>query len=449
MKEFLEKIFVAMNAAGISYVVLRNYESLPDIIIGEDIDLLVSRKDAARLNSILREKGFLIVPDILPHNFALFFDKKHGKLIKFDIVDRLAFGEKMILPFPACYEQQVLSRKLIHEGFCIPSVEDEIILLLLHCIGDKGFFKSAYKKRLQKLVSGELDTGYLSKCLSEIFGQTTSKNVVPWINKGEFENLVKLNRRVETYLLGRLSLESLLLALKILNQRVVLKLLGRRGLSIALLGPDGSGKSTLAEKIRDTQIFKTVSVYMGREQFVIPTRRILKCILGALKKDKRKKNGKKCSGGQHETLIPVKGACRDMVDVVRFVHDLMDLYVRYFLYNYLNRRKGFLVINDRYIYDMLLGGEKIRRLKLFGWVILRLFPAPDFVFLLDTPAKTMYARKGEHSVEYLDAMKTHYATLSTMVQNCYVIPTNRKADKSANEIIAHIWKEYYSNCAIH
>ncbi len=448
MKEFLEKIFVAMNAAGISYVVLRNYESLPDTIIGEDIDLLVSRKDAARLNSILREKGFLIVPDIFPHNFALFFDKNHGKLIKFDIVDRLAFGKKIILPFPARYEQQVLSRKLIHEEFRIPSVEDEIILLILHCIGDKGFFKSTYKERLQELVSGELDTGYLSKCLAELFGQTTSKNVVLWIMKGEFENLVKLNRRVETYLLGRLSLEGLLLALKILNQRVVLKLFGRRGLSIALLGPDGSGKSTLAQKIRDRKIFKTVSVYMGRDQFIIPTRRIFKHILGALKKDKRE-NGKMSTASQHETLIPVKGACRDIVDVVRFFHDLIDFYVRYFLYNFLNCRKGFLVVNDRYVYDMLLGGEKIQKLKLFWWVIISLFPTPDFVFLLDVPAKKMYARKGEHTIESLDAMKTHYATLSTMVKNCYVIPTNRKADKSANEIIAHIWKEYYSNCAIH
>lgn len=446
MKNLLEKVFASINSAGIEYVIVRNYESLPDAIIDGDIDLLVSREDAERLRSILREMGFLIIPDLFPHTFALFFDETNGELIKFDIMDSLAFGQKMIMPFPGDYEKRVLDKRVLHGEFYIPSAEDEIILLLLHCVKDKGFFEPAYKEKLRKLAGCELDTEYVDGFFVNVFGQKLSENILPWIRRGKFERLAGLQTRVSMFLFKSLTMKSLLMSLTIVNQRVARKLLGRRGLRIALMGPDGSGKTTLARTIRDRRIFNTVCVYMGRDQFIIPTRRIFKYMLDRIKK-KKGTNGTATAESRSEGLIQAKGIWRDGVDVVRFFHDLIDFYLRYFLYNYLHCRKGFLVINDRYIYDMLLGGEKVQRLWFFRWIIISLFPAPDFVFLLDAPAEKMHARKGEHSTAFLNAMKKKYAALSKIIEKCFVIRTSENAEESAHEIIAHIWKDYYRNLA--
>ena len=442
MKNILDKIFTLFNAAGLEYVILRNYESLPDRMIGGDIDLLVSSKDAQRLRSILNSMNFLIVPDIYPHTFALFFDETQGQLIKFDIVDHLAFGTKLIVPFPEYYKQTVLARKIRYKAFYVPSPEDEMILLFLHCLGDRGIFDPDYMKRLQGFVARELDIRYLTEFFDRTFVRTASHNIISWISKGRFDQLIKLRRRLAVYLARQLNRESLFVAITILRQRIARRVLDRRGLRIALIGPDGSGKTTLARNIKDRGIFKTKYVYMGRDQFVIPTRRILKFINNDLQK-----NGVGTDASQPPALLPTEGKVRDIIDVGRFFHDLIDFYIRYFLHNYLYCRRGFLVINDRYVYDMMVNGEKIQRVRFFRWIISSLFPSPDFMFLLDAPAERMYARKGEHSVAILEAMKTRYAGLSTMQGRCYVIRTGRNADDSVHEIIGYIWRDYYRNLA--
>jgi thymidylate kinase len=440
MKNILEKVFESVNNAGLEYVILRKYDSLPDGMGDGDIDVLVSFKDVQRLRSILTGMNFLIVSDIYPHTFAFFFDETQGELIKFDIVDRFAFGTKLIAPFPKCYEQTVLGRRIRNKAFYVPSPEDEMILLFLHCLGDRGFFDPDYKERLQGLVARELDTRYMIKLLDRIFGRRKSHNVLPWIRKGRFDQLIKLRRQLGVYLARQLNRKGLLAVITILKQRGARRILGRRGLRIALMGPDGSGKTTLARNIKDRGIFNTKYVYMGRDQFVIPTRRILKFIGNDLRK-----NSEGSVASQPSALFPTEGRIRDIIDVGRFLHDLIDFYVRYFLRNYLYYRKGFLVVNDRYIYDMLTGGEKLVQLPVVRQIFSRLVPAPDRMFFLDAPSTEMYARKSEHSVEVLDAMRRRYSSLSRMMRNCQSIQTGKNADEVANSIIAYIWKEYYCN----
>jgi thymidylate kinase len=444
MREILEKVFASINGAGIRYVILRNYDLLPDEIIGGDIDLLVSPHDTKALKSILEEMGFLVIPDIFPHAFALFYNVKTGSLVKLDIIDRLVFGKRISISFPGEYEELVLKRRIFSKSIYIPSPEDEMLLLFLHCLGDKGFIQPSYREKLQKLISFPLNTGYFECFLSSVFGQEVSQKVAGQIMEKRYIDVIKLRHRLIIYLIGKFNIRNFFVLLKILKQKFKRKILGRKGLRIALVGPDGSGKTTIAQKIKDRQIFNVKTVYMGQNNFMLPTRQLF---LGILKR--RGKSGifenRELLSSEREGIFSVKGKSRNVIDLFRFFHDLMDLCLRYFFYNYLYCRKGFMVINDRYVYDMLVGEEKIQKIPLVRWMILSLFPSPDFLFCLDVPVEKMYARKNEHSLEILQKMKINYINLCASLKNSQVIRNDTDADETVNIIISYVWKEYFSN----
>ncbi len=443
----LTEIFTALNKNGIRYVILRSYEGLPEVPPGDDIDLLVSHADTLKVHNTMRQLGFFIVPDIFPHVFAYYFEKSSGIFLKFDIIDRLAFGHHLIVPFPFFYAQEVLERRIPCQDFFIPSPADELLLLCLHGTIDKLSFKPAYQEKILVLIkSAALDKACLTTLLDKVFGSSAGKTLFSHILRGDFQSLLAMHRRLKMSLLKKITLSGVTTILKILRQKASRRILGRKGLRIALLGPDGSGKSTLARLIAEKRIFNTTFVYMGRDQFVIPTRRLVKYFRGLLRGGPAG-DPKPRKPSQLETLIPVQGRWRDILDVFRLVHDLADFYLRYFLSDFLPCRKGFLVINDRYIYDMLSGGEKIQRLRLVQWLIMELFPAPDLVFILEAPAQTMFARKGEHSVAELNAMKQNFAELHQELGNSHLIQTDKGPDESANQIISQIWKKYFLNLA--
>lgn len=444
MREVLKKVFASINGAGIHYLVLRNYDLLPDEIIRGDIDLLVSPHDAKALQSILKDMGFLVIPDIFPHVFALFYNVKSGFLVKLDIIDRFVFGRRISISFPGEYEELVLKRRIFSKGIYIPSPEDEVFLLLLHCLGDKGFIQPSYREKLQKLISFSLDTGYLECFLSRVFGQEVSQRVLRRISEKCYIDVIRLRHQLIIYLIGKLNVQNFFVLLKILKQKFTRKILGRKGLKIALLGPDGSGKTTIAQRIRDRRIFDVKTVYMGQNNFLLPTRRLLFGILKKMGKSRIFENRELLSSSQ-EGMFSVKGKSRNVIVPFRFFLDLMDLYLRYFFYDYLYCRKGFMVINDRYVYDMLVGEEKIQKLPLVRWMILSLFPSPDFLFCLDAPVEKMYARKNEHSLEILQKMKINYINLCAFLKNSQVIRNDTDADETVNIIISYIWKEYFSN----
>lgn len=446
MSQLLTKIFAKMNNSGINYVVLRNYEEMPEVLSDGDIDILVSREDSNRLEDLLQNFGFLIVSDLFPHRFALFFDEAINEFIKFDIVDRLAFGKNLIMEFPSFFEQQILKNKIRYKDFFIPVPSDEFLLLFLHCVGDRKHFTTQYQKKLQGLLTDAFEQSGLVRLLDKVFGGAASGLIFSLVRQGNFTQLCSLHTKLRSFLLRNLTPIHLFYALKILKQRISRRILGRRGLRVALMGPDGSGKSTLASIIQEKDFFNSSFVYMGRDQFVIPTRRIIKRIRRMLGKDNNKGDDHSASS-QIETLIHVQGGYRDILDVFRFFHDLADFYCRYFLYNFLQCRKGFLVINDRYLYDMLSGAEKVQKMRFFQWMIMNFFPRPDYIFLLDAPASKMYARKGEHSIEVLDTMKVNFANLQEQLHNCYSISTDRPPEESASEIIGHVWRDYFSNLA--
>jgi thymidylate kinase len=107
------------------------------------------------------------------------------------------------------------------------------------------------------------------------------------------------------------------------------------------------------------------------------------------------------------------------------------------------RRRGRLVVFDRYTYDALLapGGERLRARVSYA-LIRRTCPAPDLVVVLDVPAVTMYARKGELGVARLEDFRRRYLAMRQRLPNMAVVDASQPAADVQRAVTARLWRRY-------
>jgi hypothetical protein len=92
-----------------------------------------------------------------------------------------------------------------------------------------------------------------------------------------------------------------------------------------------------------------------------------------------------------------------------------------------HRRRGRLVVFDRYGYDALVAqadDRMSRKRAIRRAVIGRLAPHPDVVLVLDAPADRIHARKAEHDLEEIERRRVGYRRLAV-----------RLASKTTTELI--------------
>jgi thymidylate kinase len=141
---------------------------------------------------------------------------------------------------------------------------------------------------------------------------------------------------------------------------------GRRGLLVAVLGPDGAGKSTLLKRLGNDWAWPHQRVYFGLWPDVRRQRRVA------------------------SALWPVRRPFRAM---------------RRYAVGLLASCRGRLVLFDRYVYDAAVPpqGRHLTLKRIYFQVLLRCAPAPDLVILLEAPGEVLFARKGEMDPVTLDA----------------------------------------------
>ena len=102
-----------------------------------------------------------------------------------------------------------------------------------------------------------------------------------------------------------------------------------------------------------------------------------------------------------------------------------------------------MVIFDRFVYDSWLNPKpsslmsRLRRALLeSGW------PTPDLVILLDAPGEILYARKQEHSPEWLEDQRQRYRRLAPRVPQMKIVDGTRPEIEVRHEVTQLIWQHY-------
>jgi thymidylate kinase len=178
----------------------------------------------------------------------------------------------------------------------------------------------------------------------------------------------------------------------------------RRGMCIALLGPDGAGKTTLARSLAGALPVHVRYVYSGLWQ--------------------RKQRRSRLEG--------VRGGPR-LQRLLRVAR--IGMVTRWY------RRHGHLVVLDRTPHEVQLRGSGLNG-RLNTLAVRLLVPIPDLVILLDAPPEVLFARKGEHSVEVLDGLRRSYRTMLEQFPAHATVDARADAEtvrRQAIEVIRQHW----------
>jgi thymidylate kinase len=181
---------------------------------------------------------------------------------------------------------------------------------------------------------------------------------------------------------------------------------------ITFSGLDGSGKSTLAECLRESLEKRDKRVAVFHLYYDVG---LLACARAVVKR---------IGGGGGKQSVPetkrshapreaksrgarLKSALAWNKSLRLCVYPLdLAIFLCYRLY--IEKVKGRVLIMDRYFYDTLVDVSDGRRRRRGVRLLSRLTPQPTVPVLVDISPEEAFARKGEHSVDYLSRRRLSY-----------------------------------------
>lgn len=211
--------------------------------------------------------------------------------------------------------------------------------------------------------------------------------------------------------------------------------LGHRieGVVVALVGTDGSGKSTVAQDVAgelEGLGLATTGAYFGMARGNLPGVGLARKLLGVPE-----------SGGEKVETDSTPGPPTDHAMVRKLA---AWFYAVEYGWRYLStvagpRRRGEVVICDRYVYDLRESPWPGSPAAAFAeWLV----PRPDILVLPDAPAEVIHARKPERSLAEQAAQQQGLRDLLAQAPARFanlVIDTSGATDKPEREVVRAVY----------
>lgn len=407
----LENVFKELDNNNVCWMIMRNYEGLPEVNTSKDIDIAIPRRDWKRARDIiydvLRKRGFQKVlftrfQSILCHTFYQF---KNGEIIalKIDIFACYEWRGAEYISFKNLYNTSV-----VYNGMHVPGQVMDGVMLFLKPLLLGGVVKEKYRKIYMEVIPQHRSEA--EQILESIVGRQEAKHLVELLSKGEDHALTDRYRVVRRKLWFQYFKKHPLLTLGRLIQHYWTEL-RRRVFSLknniyAVLGSDGVGKTTFLEMWKDLLVEhipmeeKSIEIIHFRPN-ILPN--IKKLILG------RKFDVNSEDFNSPHRAEPV-GFLSSMI---RLTYYWLDYIIGVPIKNAVSRYRQKYVIFDRYFHDFMVDPYRAR-IKLpysIRKIYFTLVKKPRITFVLLTDAQIIYDRKKELELDEIERQISCYTKL--------------------------------------
>ena len=428
---FLRNLFESFNKSGLSYCVLRNYETLPNSFGGSDLDLAVIPREKEAFAELIfevvaRHGGRVICDYVSSGRFIRVLGQKNGVWwgAAIDLFWMMEYrGVEYI------QSKKVIERAVDYRGLKVACDDDGAVIALLKELLSNGKTRKNYFYELAELYRqhGEV----IFKLMRLRFSQETIARLGVALEKNEqngsrMEGLVTMLRRdVLCCGIGN-QLDGMLRNLKLRLRRLIKP----AGISVAITGTDGAGKSTLIKAISpalEQALHSPVHYEHLRPNWLDA--------LGVAAGKRKKSDGAPVTDPHGQPPSGFLGS------LLRLGYYWLDYTLGYWkkIYPRLVKRPH-LTVFDRYFYDILIDPCRMR-IQLPLWIMRVMFhfvPKPDLVVCLGADPKILFTRKPETTLDEVTRQIADLKQLAMITKNAIWVDTGGGLDHSKDTVLRAI-----------
>ncbi len=449
--QIIKQTLHALDAQQLQYCILRNYEFLQEDREAlesseKSLDLVIARNDLSYFQKMMKSLGFQQREQGFSKAHQAYFQVFDFGVVSFDVqIGGVHWND-------ICYldEKFILGNRIRKDAFYIPSHNDTFVMLLLHSILGKRYFKPKYQEILRSLSQDQnLDQKYLVARLTEVFSSSTATKLLTLIFQNDFKTIIEQKSQYIRKFIFRspknIATFSFLSLRWLWSRRIRFYPL------IAVIGPDGAGKSTTVQALQQylqEQGKNSTIIYTGRGRGqLLPF-----ATLGRKYKTKEKKkdaakdavNFIHANTTHNSTIIKKK----TIFDKRKILYSLaapvfaLDLWLRYWLQIFPQRLQKKTVITDRYCTDLFL----MQHVPL--WIkkgLLRFFPHPTITFYLSNTAQELHSRREEESIPELERQLALFKQLQDLLKTESIVTGNKQATQQqvCHRVMEMVYQHWY------
>ncbi len=373
---------------------------------GAEDDLLVEAAPVGVVDRALGAAGFAPIrrPGRGSHRAYHAVDPVTGAWAKVDLVTRIDLGpyQEVRTGLAPGFLDRARNPAADPAGIAALDPDDAFWAVLLHELRDRPTPAIRRPDELRALAGAARADGPAAESIRPMLPAGMGPAwVIDAARSGDVDSLVRMGRRMRARAGPTVRIRQVAArVVRWLDRRDPPFL--RRGVSVALLGPDGTGKSMLSGRLLRDGPLEVRTVYLG------------------------------LYGGQRDH----RGGRR--IPGVGFAGRLLRMW-RGWLLGRIHVARGRIVVFDRHPIEARSSLGTGRRAPIGRRLLARSIPSPDVIVVLDAPAAVLYARKPEHPVDRLDAQRTAYLGLARTLPGATVVNVERPADAVAHEVAAIVW----------
>lgn len=437
--EFRHKIYLdclkELDAKNFKYMLTRDHAHFGDV---DDVDVIVLKKDIDQIIKVLTPFLSKLVSPIYsikfvdePGHILLVYVVSKNVCLKFDLIWEIRW-KGIVLVDDRC----LLFRKVSLQKICVPTISFEMYLLVVkEIIMHKTMrLKTKYLKTIEHLVS--CDPTHAFDEISRVLGHECENIVKTLFNKlkeESSEELLQARREIIIYSLRSLIMrKNFAVVLQICNFRYWAKLISskfkKKGIFIAIYGPDGSGKSTvvgnLYETLRRMRIFSDTKIFHFKPVTLLKYHLLIKDTTHVM-------------GGRPYVARPRS----PLMSSIKLLYNFFEYNIGYLLYIRPLLLHSCAVLFDRYFLDFYFDPERCR-INLKPNIIKLLYkfiPKPTINIFLTGDPQTFVERKRELTIAEVSKLIRKYE-MEGRKQGIVLDSSRMNVDDIVNEIIKVIIK---------